>query len=178
MGNGTEMRLNVGCGRHVLDGYTNVDVQRSPRASRDPEILAKATEIPLPDNCADELTAIHLFEHFYRWEASVALKEWHRLLKPGGKLILEMPNGIKCAKNLIRLGEGDDVKSINSLAMHGLYGDPSEEDPWMGHKWAWWPRTLRPLLKQHGFTNIEEKETQWHAIGRKLRDFRIEAVKA
>jgi|SRR6185295_3543876 len=172
------MRLNVGSGRHVLDDWTNVDVVRSPKASRDPDIFANALEIPLPDNCADELMAIHLFEHFYRWDAPKALTEWHRLLKPGGKLILEMPDVKKCAKNLIRLIDGDDIKSVDSLAMHGLYGDPGTEDPWMSHKWGWTPKTLRPMLKKAGFTDMRETETQWHAIGRKLRDFRMEARKA
>lgn len=172
------MRINVGCGRHVLDGWTNVDVQRSPKAKRDPEILAQATAIPLPDGCASEVMAIHLFEHFYYWEAPKALAEWHRLLKPGGLLVLEMPDVKKCAKNLLRLIEGEDIKSLDSLAMHGLYGDPREQDPWMGHRWGWTPKTIKPVLKKAGFGSFTEPPTQWHAIGRTLRDFRIEARKA
>jgi ubiquinone/menaquinone biosynthesis C-methylase UbiE len=172
------MKINVGAGRHVLDGWVNVDVVRSPKASRDPDVFANALSIPLPNGCADELMAIHLFEHLAFWEAPKALTEWHRLLKPGGLLVLEMPNGIKCAKNLVRFGETEDVKSLDSLAMHGLYGDPRTEDPYMGHKWAWWPKTLRPLLKKAGFTEIREAETQWHAIGKKHRDFRMEARRA
>lgn len=172
------MRLNVGSGRHVLDGWTNVDVVPSPKASRPPDILANALAIPLPDNCADELMAIHLFEHLARWDAPKALAEWHRLLKPGGLLVLEMPDVKKCAKNLIRLIDGDDIKSVDSLAMHGLYGDPGTEDPWMSHKWGWTPKTLKRLLKVSGFTDMRETETQWHPLGRKLRDFRMEARKA
>ncbi|MFA6047068.1 MAG: methyltransferase domain-containing protein, partial [Phycisphaerales bacterium] len=155
----------------------NVDVQRSPKATRDPEILAKATEIPLDDGVADEIMAIHLFEHFYYWEAPKALAEWRRLLKPGGLLVLEMPDVKKCAKNLVRLIETEDLKNIDSLAMHGLYGDPREEDPWMSHKWGWTPKTLRKLLRAHGFGSFTEPVPQWHAIGRKLRDFRLEARK-
>ncbi len=172
------MKINVGCGRQVLDGWTNVDVQRSRKAPRDPEVFASALQIPLPDGCADEVMAIHLFEHFYRWETPKALAEWRRLLKPGGLLVLEMPDVKKCARNLIRLIDGEDVKSIDSLAMHGLYGDPGDEDPYMGHKWGWTPKTLRKLLKGSGFAEIVETETKWHPIGRKLRDFRMEARKA
>lgn len=172
------MRINVGCGRHVMEGWVNCDVVRSPKASRDPEIFAKATEIPLADGCADELMAIHLFEHFYLWEAPKALAEWRRLLKPGGLLVLEMPDLVKCAKNLVRLIDSGDAKAIDSLAMHGLYGDPHYQDPFMCHRWSWTPKTLKPLLKANGFTDIREAETQWHPIGRKHRDFRMEARKA
>jgi ubiquinone/menaquinone biosynthesis C-methylase UbiE len=172
------MRINVGCGRHILEGWINCDVARSPKASRDPEILAQATAIPLPDACADEVMGIHIFEHFYFWEAPKALAEWHRLLKPGGLLVLEMPDVKKCAKNLISLIDGEDVKSIASLAMHGIYGDPGYQDPFMCHRWGWTPKTLRKLLSASGFAKIKEADTQWHAIGRKLRDFRMEARKA
>jgi SAM-dependent methyltransferase len=173
------MRLNVGCGRHAgLEGYTNIDVQRSPKAKCDPDIFADAKSIPLPDGCASEVMAIHLFEHFHFWDVPVVLAEWRRLLKPGGLLVLEMPDVRKCAKNLLRLIDGPDVKSLDSLAMYGLYGDPRDADPWMCHKWGWTPKTLRPVLKAHGFGAFKEPEPQWHAIGRQLRDFRIEARKA
>ena len=172
------MKINLFCGRHVLDGWTNVDVVPSPKAPRPPEILAGALSVPLPDGCADEIMAIHGFEHLYRWEAPQALAEWRRLLKPGGLLVLEMPDVKKCAKNLIRFIETEDVKSLDSLAMFGLYGDPGYQDPFMCHRWGWTPKTLKPLLKANGFTEIREAETQWHAIGKKHRDFRIEARRA
>ena len=171
------VKIHVCCGRKVLDGWTNVDVVASPKAPHPPEILASALEIPLPDGCADEIMCIHGFEHLYRWEAPKALIEWHRLLKPSGLLVLEMPDGRKCAKNLLRLAETEDLKSLDALAMWGLYGSPLEEDPFMTHRWAWWPKSLRKLLKEHGFGDFKEPETQWHPIGRRLRDFRIEARK-
>lgn len=171
------MRLNVGCGRHVLDGWTNIDVQRSPLASRDPDILCNAKSIPLADDCAVEIQAIHLWEHFYLWECDELLAEWRRLLKPGGKLALELPNLIKCAQNIVddRMKGGKDV---DQLGMWGLYGDPREKDPWMCHHWAWSPKTLRRFLEARGFRDAGEHPTQWHPAGRQHRDMRIEAYKA
>lgn len=172
------MRLNVGCGRHILDTHTNIDVARSPHASRDPDIFANALAIPLADGCASEIMAIHIFEHFYFWEAPKALAEWRRLLKPGGLLILEMPDIVKCAKNMIRLQDTGDLKTYESLTMFGMYGDPRAEDPYMCHRWGWTPKTLKKLLKTSGFTDFKEPETQWHRLGRGVRDFRMESRKA
>jgi SAM-dependent methyltransferase len=167
------MKINAGCGARVLPGYTNVDVQTAPNGKR-PDILADLRKIPLKNACADELMAIHVFEHFYRWEVDDVLREWNRLLKSGGRLILEMPDVKKCCKALL---DGIVGRHPDQLSYWGLWGDPRAKDPYMVHRWGWCADTLRPLLVEHGFTDIVESQTEWHAIGRDRRDFRIEARK-
>lgn len=164
------MRLNIGCGKHVLDGWTNVDAVRSPLARRDPEIFADVGKIPLADGCADEIMAIHVFEHVYRWESQKVLNEWARLLKPEGKLAIEMPHLVKVCQNVIA-GRNDQ------LGMWGLYGDPKLEDSYMVHRWLWTTESLAPLLQEAGFGEIREVPTQWHPVGRLHRDFRVEAIR-
>ena len=170
------MRLNICCGRRVIDGWTNVDVQAHPLAPHPPEILADACVIPLPDECADEVMVIHGFEHFYKWDCDRAIAEWKRLLKPGGKLALELPDLIKCCQNVLS-GLMLGGKDPEQLGMWGLYGDPRERDPFMVHRWGWTPKTLRDFLKVNGFDTIVDAETQWHPAGRRARDMRIEARK-
>ena len=169
------MKINVGCGHRVLDGWTNVDAVISPRAPRPPEIISNALTIPLPDGCADTVMAIHLFEHFYRWEAPKALAEWARLLKPGGLLIMEMPDLVKCAKNLLAGHRAS--KHPEQMHMWGLYGDPREADPWMVHRWGWTYATVKPVLLEAGFESAAERITEFHSVGRLARDFRVEARK-
>lgn len=169
------MRLNVMCGRHVLNGWTNVDIVRAPLAERNPDIMSDAKAIPLPDACARELMVIHGFEHFYPWEAELALSEWRRLLQPGGLLVLELPDLLKCCRNVLEGAKGRGHP--DQLGMWGLYGDPRDEDPYMMHRWGWSPATLSDFLSARGFTNIREKPTEWHRPGKLVRDMRIEAVK-
>ena len=166
------INLNVGCGRHVLDGWTNVDVVPSPRAARAPEILAPAWSIPLPDASVSELMGIHIFEHFYRWEADTVLVEWRRLMCPGARLVLEMPDLIKCCQNVV---DGREEKVPGQWTMWGLFGDPREGDVFMSHHWAWTFKTLAPVLEAHGFVDCKEEQTEWHRIGMWFRDFRITA---
>lgn len=169
------MRLNLGCGHRVADGWYNVDIEHNPKAPRAPELLCDLKKIPLVDGCADTIRAIHVFEHFYRWECEGVLKEWGRLLKPGGLMILELPDLIKCCKNIIKGREG---RHKDQLGRWGLYGDPRDENKYMCHPWGWAPEELMSLLQDNGFKDTKHLPTEFHSCGRDHRDMRIEAVKA
>lgn len=170
------MKLNVGCGKRVIDGWMNCDIVRDPEAPRDPEILCDAKKIPLEDECATVLQAIHVFEHFYRWQVPEVLKEWHRLLKPGGHLILELPNLVKACQNYLE-GRKKGGKDPDQLARWGIYGDPRTGNPYMCHPWGYSPEELIEILNESGFAGAVELPTQFHPAGRFHRDMRIEAWK-
>lgn len=169
------MKINLGCGKWVLDGWFNVDVAISPSAKRPPELLCDVRAIPLPDECADELMGIHIWEHIDRWDCETTIIEWRRLLKPNGLLVLEMPDLLKCCSNILKGREG---KHPDQLGMWGIFGDPTTKNHRMMHRWSWTYSTLKPFLAVHGFNEIREEATQFHASGgRGVRDFRIEARK-
>lgn len=171
------MRINVGCGSRTIDGYFNCDIEHNPDAPRAPDLLCDAKSIPLTDGCADELLAVHVFEHFYRWESETVLGEWSRLLKTGGKLVLELPDLVKCCQNYLD-GRMKGGKHPDQLARWGIYGDPRTGNKYMSHPWGWSPLELEKLLLANGFIKVKHKETQFHPAGRSHRDMRIEAIKA
>lgn len=161
------MRLNLGCGRRVLPGFFNIDIQESPRAKRPLDLKADVRAVPLGDAIADEVHAYHVIEHFYRWETDAVLAEWKRLLKPGGLLVLELPDLEKACRNLL---EG----KTEQMSYWGIYGDPSHRDKFMCHPWGFTPKTIRQLLEDGGFTDIRILPPRTH--GRKNdRDMRVEA---
>ena len=160
------IRLNIGCGRRVLDGWVNVD--KAVRGS-EPDIDADVRDLPFPDNYADEVMAIHLIEHFYVWEAPDVVSEWHRVLRPGGKIVLECPDLVKTVKHMYE-GRGEP-----HLTMWPLYGDPSHMDPLMCHKWGYTPDSLAKLLDYVGFKGIAEEPAQFHM--KDVRDMRIVGYK-
>jgi predicted SAM-dependent methyltransferase len=163
------VKIHLACGRHYLDGWVNCDLVRHPKAKLPPDVICDVSDIPLSDGIADELLIVHILEHFYQWETPKVLAEWARLLRSGGKIVIEMPDVIKAAKNLIK-GHSDQ------MAMWPLYGDQTLKDPLMCHKWGWSFNTIKPLLEQAGFRDIVERDPEWH--GRKInRDFRVEAIK-
>lgn len=166
------MKLNVGCGGRRLPGYTGVDVVE--RSASD--IVAPADKIPLPGGAVEEVLAVHVLEHVFVWEAPNLLREWARLLQPGGLLVLELPDIVKCARNIVD-GRMKGGKDPDQLGMWGAYGDPRSKDPWMNHKWGYAFKTLAPMVAEAGFIKIVEKPTQFHPAGRDHRDFRLEARK-
>jgi len=169
------LRLSLGCGRHTPTDWFCIDAQQSPLASRPVDLICDVKQVPLPDACASELMAIHIFEHLYRWECDDALEEWRRLLRTGGLLIMEMPDLFKFCRNILEAKAGH--KHSDQLGMWGLYGDPRDKDPLMIHRWGWTFSTIQPLLLEHGFTDCKESQTQWHKVGQDVRDFRVTARK-
>jgi predicted SAM-dependent methyltransferase len=170
------LRLSLGCGRHTVAGWFCIDAEQNPNADRPLDMISDVKSIALPDVCATEIVAIHLFEHLYRWECDDVIEEWKRLLRPSGRLSMEMPDLLKLCRNV--LNGRNDGRHPDQLGMWGLYGDPREMNPLMVHRWSWTFATIKPFLESHGFTDCKESETQWHPVGRGVRDFRVTARKA
>lgn len=170
------MKLNLGCGDKILEGFVNVDVVES-RAGKTPDVLCDLHALtPFEDNSADEIMAIHVVEHFWRWEVVDILKEWLRVLKPGGKMILECPNLVSACQAVL-----DDVENATGPGAEGqrsmwvLYGDPAWKDPLMVHRWGYTPRSLAIVMHQAGLRQLRQEPAQYKL--REPRDMRITGLK-
>jgi len=165
-------RLNLGCGDKILEGYVNVDVAPS-RAGRSPDVLCDLHRLePFATDSCDEVMAIHVVEHFYRWEVIDVLREWLRVLKPGGRMILECPNLLTACETLLNdpqaaAGPGPE----GQRSMWVLYGDPAWRDPLMCHRWNYTPDSLRALMAEAGLVNVHQAPAQFKL--REPRDMRI-----
>lgn len=58
--------------------------------SRVEAVVAAGAAVPLPDACADAVTSFTVLEHVP--DERAALAEMRRLLRPGGRLVLSVPN--------------------------------------------------------------------------------------
>jgi SAM-dependent methyltransferase len=80
-------KLHVGCGWEIRDGYINTDFAPIPGVDVCCDVSRGA--IPFPDNTFDEVLALNVLEHV---ELIDTMREIHRVLKPGGKLVAEVPH--------------------------------------------------------------------------------------
>lgn len=93
----TELKkLHLACGTDYLEGYENVDLY--PQEGAKVDASYDVTTIPYPDNSIDEIRALHIIEHFDWFQIHNVLREWHRVLKPGGRLVLETPDFLESCK--------------------------------------------------------------------------------
>jgi len=78
--------LNLGSGdMGRTEGITNVDCRRLHNV----DVVADVRELPFSDNEIEGIINRNLIEHFGRNEIRPLLKEWVRVLKPGGFLQVE-----------------------------------------------------------------------------------------
>lgn len=84
----TAVRLNVGSGTRPRPGWINIDV--GPHADLRLDVRRG---LPFPDGSCAELYAEHVLEHFaYPGEVERILADWFRVLAPGGRLSVGVPD--------------------------------------------------------------------------------------
>lgn len=165
------IKLNLGCGARHLAGFCNVDLPNNWCTTK-PDMEADIRKLELPSNYADEIHAYHVFEHFYRYEADEILADWIRILKPGGKLVLELP----CLDKILALFDHyyQSGKELNyQMTMWGLYGDPGYENPAMVHRWCYAEAELTDMMQRFGLL-VTTHTPQTH---QPIRDMRLEGIK-
>jgi predicted SAM-dependent methyltransferase len=84
---GRLLKLDIGSGqRHGDDGWIGVD------SFSDADCKASMWELPYPEGTIDEIFSSHALEHVPKKMVLPTLQEWFRVLKPGGKLTLRVPD--------------------------------------------------------------------------------------
>lgn len=170
------VRLNLGCGDKILPGYVNVDVVEA-RAGKQPDVICDLRELTaFESDSADEVLAVHVVEHFWRWEIEDVLREWMRVLKPGGRMVLECPNlQSACEAFLANPDAGSRPDRAGQRTMWVFYGDPQWNDPLMVHRWGYTPRSLAELMESVGLVGARQEPAQYKL--REPRDMRVVAEK-
>ena len=158
------LRLNLGCGRRKRDGWVNVD--KSVRVEPDVVLDVTVTPWPWDAGSVDEAESFHLVEHMEAPRGEGFVNECFRVLRPGGRLVVECPDlAAVCA-----LYATDPARATLSLFGHQNRGQA------MRHRYGYSRETLAALLTRAGF-RVEHvgDGTDYHAAEEPC--IRVEAVK-
>lgn len=140
------IKINMGCGwRNFGPDWVHID-------SGDYEHLDHKSVTDLSqfkDSTVDLIYASHVIEYFDKIQVVPLLMEWHRILKPGGKLRLAVPNFAVIAK----------LYSSNAFSIDDfigpLYGRMQMGPQWIYHKCTYDFRSLEQLLISCQFEDCE-----------------------
>jgi predicted SAM-dependent methyltransferase len=95
------MKLHIG-GRVAAAGWTVLDAQPGPAV----DLVGECTDLGMfADGSVDEIYASHVYEHLpYFVELNRALREAHRVLRPGGTLRVSVPDLETLSRLLVHPG--------------------------------------------------------------------------
>lgn len=151
-----ERKLNLGCGTVPLPGYFNLDIAQG--------VDARKLE-GVPDASVDEVRASHLLEHFPATQTADVIKDWVRVLKPGGTLRISVPDFDK----VVKAYESDQAAQIPVEAMlMGGHADANDV-----HHVIFNRRKLETILRTAGLIRVEswtgEGDTSAHPVSLNLQ---------
>lgn len=156
------VRLNLGSGTTcLLKGYKNLDRK----------LGSEIYPLDYPDESVDEVRASHVLEHFGHHEVYSVVKEWVRVLKPGGVLKIAVPD-------FAWIAEHYQKNDCPSLQFYTMGGQTDENDY---HKVIFDRSTLTTILERSGLVDVqrwksEASDCATYEVSLNLKAYKAHAV--
>jgi predicted SAM-dependent methyltransferase len=132
--------LHLGCGGHPIPGVTNCDLY-DPRADRR---LDAVSMDGVPDASVWMVEHHHLIEHLATADLDRAIRQWVRVLQPGGLLVFTAPDLEAVVRAWLRMPEARRWRR----GIRMIYG--SQEHTGMFHRTGLTPRRAGQLVARAG----------------------------
>ena len=152
----SDLKLNIGCGSNLKDGWINIDLRDGSDLQLD-----LREPIPFENESVSVVYSEHFFEHLnYPDESLYFLREAYRVLKPSGLLSTGVPDAQELLKAYVN-GDRDYLRKVDpwqpdwcDTPMHRVnfvFRQGGE------HKYAYDFETLKQVLTQAGFVDVERR---------------------
>ena len=154
--------LEIGPGRKRIENFETLNIVGGPNVDY---VYDAAKQLPFKDRAFDLIYASHILEHIPWYQTKQVLKEWARIIKPGGSLEVWVPDGHKICKVMLEADEKktegipDNWKKKNPnncpyLWVNGriFYGVRNDYPSW--HKAIFSYSYLEKIFRALNFSNI------------------------
>jgi ubiquinone/menaquinone biosynthesis C-methylase UbiE len=147
------MKLNLGCWHRYIPGFIHVDLCDMDHI----DYKSNIDDLSMfKDSSATLIYSSHSFEYFNRIEAAKVLKEWRRVLKPGGILRLAVPD----FDSLIEVyKKTNEIEKIIGPLFGQMDINDGEAKKTLYHRTTYNFDSLSSLLSKNGFSDI--KRYRW-----------------
>lgn len=147
--------LHAGCGGQNLPPWfpfkgEEVRLDADENVEPKPDIVATIQQLG-DIGPFDAIYCCHTLEHVHWYDAMQALREFYRVLAPGGTALIQVPDltDIK-PDDQVHYVTGDGLK-ITGIDMHFGYREYSHGNPWMIHRCGFMEVTLGRAMEHAGF---------------------------
>lgn len=183
MSNSNKLKFNFGGGPKKIEGYISVDAMGWEGIT---DIVWDLTNVPYEFarmNSVDEIIAIEMLEHISFRHTLQVLKEWYRILKDGGKLIIQVPDCGEMMKMYVnnevcdcvkhKPKNDEDVKGLKDCWSCGgkarvnperfLFAfTGAQKHSFDVHRNIFTKETMKDCLKEAGFEKVEIKNDKYN----------------
>ena len=155
------IKLHLGCGRNLLDGWINTDFNTAK--FRGSDFLDVTEKFPYDDNSVDYIFSEHMIEHISYQNGKFMIEESFRVLKSGGKIRISTPD-LKFLINLYTEDKTDlQKKYIDYSVNHKSYNVSIGTDTFIinnfvrdwDHTFIYDEKTLKSLFESIGFFDVK-----------------------
>ncbi len=149
------IKIHLGCGKRILPGYINQDIQPFPGV----DLLCDLRELPFEDNSVDFMYSCANIEHFGRNEYKGVLAHWFSKLKPGSILRLSTADFESACERYL------ETKNLEEL-LGLIVGGQKDDYDWHGMVYDF--DLMKKSLEEVGFINIRRynwRETELGILG-------------
>ena len=127
-----------------VDGFLCVDLREGPET----DVVCNVSDLkPFEDNSVETVFASQILEHFPIERTVEVLREWRRVLKPGGTLYVSVPDFDVAVKLYHQYG-------LTQWVQYHLWGD--QKHPLNYHYICFTTATLSKALLDAGFSDVKK----------------------
>jgi len=145
--------LNIGCNRDIRLDAVNIDVRHLNGVDL---VLDVRKGLPFSDGSVDRIVAHHFLEHLSLDEASVVVRDWHRVLRVNGICEVCVPD-VFLGAQMARLGQWTFSEWLGAL-----YGAEETHVPAQQHRWGYTGDTVGELCRAAGFREVRRLDAKNH----------------
>lgn len=139
------MKVHVGCGKVFIPNFIHIDIARFSHI----DYVAAFDKLPFFNNSVDLIYCCHALTYYDRYEIPNIMKEWCRVLKPGGIARISVTD-FRAVAIIYQLSDADISKVIGPI-----FGRWEVADQIIYHKTIFDIGSFEQLADKTGFSKTQ-----------------------